>query len=170
MEETVNETGYYGVDLDGTLAHFDEDVPYDPEKIGEPIPVILESIKDAITNGQEIRIVTARVNLPDEQERAEMVTRIQDWCEANGLPRLEVQAHKDYGMIRLYDDRVVEVFRNKGIGWREVIGTICDPLTDGRCEEWKLRNLIMEIDKMGMYGHYAAGMLRQIVALSRSVK
>ena len=39
---------------------------------------------------------------------------MQDWCEANGLPRLEVTDRKDYSMIELWDDRAVCVERNTG--------------------------------------------------------
>lgn len=39
---------------------------------------------------------------------------IRDWLELQGLPRLTVQAHKDYQMWELWDDRAVQVIKNTG--------------------------------------------------------
>lgn len=106
----MGQHGWYGIDLDGTLAYYDG--WKDWKHIGEPIPKMVEFVKYLLSQDYAVKIFTARVH--DEVNKAEIITLIQDWCEAAGLPRLPVTNVKDFGMIRLYDDRCVQVKINTG--------------------------------------------------------
>lgn len=99
---------WIGVDLDGTLA-FHDGTSVDPNHVGDPIPLMLKRVKEWIAQGITVKIFTARAEYP------EMVTPIQDWCERNGLPRLEVTRQKDFQMVQLWDDRAIQVLPNTGL-------------------------------------------------------
>lgn len=117
--------GWIGVDLDGTLAHY---VPtpaseWNPFKIGDPVQPMLALVKSWLAEGFEVRIVTARVAIVIDGKDTvqnkvahafQCAEAIQDWLQANGLPRLLVQSQKDYNMLELYDDRAVQVEANTG--------------------------------------------------------
>lgn len=105
-------SGWIGVDLDGTLAHYDGFKG--KNVIGAPVMPMLRRVKNWIARGQTVRIFTARAAEGDPA----VTKAIQDWCEANGLPRLSVTCVKDTHMTRLYDDRAVQVRHNTG----EIIG------------------------------------------------
>lgn len=106
-ESEDGEMGWIGVDLDGTLAHYDEWKGAD--HIGEAVPVMLERVKRMVADGKTVKIFTARVSAPDFD-----VSVVHEWLKANGLPELEVTNSKDYAMIRCYDDRSVQVETNTG--------------------------------------------------------
>lgn len=109
--------GWIGVDLDGTLA------VYDGWKglhvIGEPIPLMVERVKQWLFEGREVKIMTARVSQSVYRPRPEDVYRtiiaIQDWCELHIGARLEVTCIKDFAMVELWDDRAVQVVANTGL-------------------------------------------------------
>lgn len=104
---------WIGVDLDGTLAHYDG--WKGPGHIGEPVPAMLERVKQWIAEDKEVRLFTARVGpmqTMDDLETARMA--IDDWCVAHIGQRLEVTAEKDLKMYELWDDRCVCVERNTG--------------------------------------------------------
>jgi hypothetical protein len=108
MSNDVVGRGWVGADLDGTLALYDH--WRGENHIGDPVPLMLQRIKDHIANGDTIKIFTARVCNGQRQ-----IEIIQDWCEKWGLPRLEVTNVKDFSMYFLYDDRCVQVQENTGI-------------------------------------------------------
>lgn len=107
--------GWVGVDLDGTLAHYDG---WNGGEIGEPIPAMVNKVKNLIATGVKVKIFTARVaghGLPAIGEGVtDVITPIQDWCEKHIGHRLEVTNVKDFQMIRLYDDRCVQIESNTG--------------------------------------------------------
>lgn len=105
--------GWIAVDLDGTLAHYDQ--WRGEEHIGAPIPVMVRRIKQWLAEGKVVKIFTARAG-----NGAAQITHVQDWLEAAGLPRLEVTATKDFGMIELWDDRCVQVVPNTGMSLVEI--------------------------------------------------
>lgn len=112
--------GWIGIDLDGTLAKYNGFKG--AEHIGEPIPRMLKLVKKLIKEGKyEVKIFTARVDggAKSGQEDFRNVNKvrsvIQDWCEKHIGQRLDVTNEKDYGMIKLYDDRVVQVIPNTGV-------------------------------------------------------
>lgn len=111
--------GWIGVDLDGTLAHYDGWVGI--EHIGEPVPAMLERVRWWLAEGQEVRIFTARVcERPDGlQETAR--DHILRWLWYHGLTvdgePLAVTNVKDFGMVQLWDDRAVQVEANTGLAY-----------------------------------------------------
>jgi len=107
--------GWIGVDLDGCLAEY-HGWKGDFE-FGQPIQPMVEFVKKTLEAGEyDVRIMTARAN-----DGPEVVSAIQDWLEAAGLPRLAVTATKDFKMVMLYDDRAVTVELNTGRLGSEVL-------------------------------------------------
>lgn len=130
----VEGKGWYGFDLDGTLAKYDGWKGID--HIGEPVKPMVELMKRMHDEGKVVKIVTARVaprRLEDGTvgEQFTWMTRepssdpdakytatqyILDWCEEVAhlgfVP--EVVYQKDHLMLELYDDRVKQVVPNEG--------------------------------------------------------
>lgn len=113
----MSQRGWIGVDLDRTLAYYD--TWKGPDHVGPPIERMLERVKKWVQDGQEVRIVTARVytdgsplrNLETSLAR----TAIQGWCEKHVGTRLPVTCEKDFDMLTLWDDRAIQVLPNTGI-------------------------------------------------------
>ncbi len=105
-KETYRPTAWTGVDLDGTLAYWDNSSSMD--KIGDPVPAMLALVKKMVNNGVRVKIFTARAQDPDQ------LPIIRRWLTKNGLSGLEITNVKDYAMQRLYDDRCIQVERNSG--------------------------------------------------------
>ncbi|OQY52993.1 MAG: hypothetical protein B6230_01500 [Desulfobacteraceae bacterium 4572_89] len=97
---------WIGVDLDGTLAYYDTDSSI--EKVGEPIPAMLALVKKMINNQIRVKIFTARATDPEQ------LPIIRKWLKKNNLPELEITNIKDYYMLKLYDDRCIQVEKNTG--------------------------------------------------------
>ena len=106
----MNKPGWIGCDLDGTLALYDG--WKGAEHIGEPIPLMLERVKNWLAEGVTVKIVTARVSGPD---MAVAFDAIEKWCNQHIGQVLPITNKKDFGMIVLYDDRCVQVERNTGV-------------------------------------------------------
>jgi hypothetical protein len=119
-------SGWIGVDLDGTLAYYDQ--WRGALHIGEPIPAMLERVRRWLDEGKDVRIFTARVNRegiaaamasPEGvAAAAREVTAVEEcirqWCEKHVGRALPVTCCKDYGMIELWDDRCIQVIPNTG--------------------------------------------------------
>jgi hypothetical protein len=116
----MSNTGWIGVDLDATLAQYDQWRGID--HIGEPIPRMLDMVKTWLQSGQLVKIVTARVYCGESGEpegdrfRDAQLARtfIEKWCLKHLGVILPVTCCKDFGMITLYDDRCVQVVPNTG--------------------------------------------------------
>lgn len=106
---------WIGVDLDGTLAFYDEWRGI--EHIGEPIPAMVRRVKYWIANNQEVRIFTARV-----YQTPESIPHIEQWCLTHIGQILPVTNVKDFDMLELWDDRAVSVVTNTGKTHREYVG------------------------------------------------
>lgn len=115
----MNDKGWIGVDLDGTLARYDGWID---GGIGEPIPAMVDRVKGWLGEGKEIRIFTARVagmylnGAPEADIQFALLQRglVQTWCLNHLGTTLPVTAVKDLDMIELWDDRAVEVVKNTG--------------------------------------------------------
>ena len=105
-------TGWIGVDLDGTLAYYDQ--WRGETHIGEPIPAMAERVKKWLSEGKEVRIFTARAWNTGVSGAIAILT-IKDWAEKHFGQRLEVTCMKDYNMVELWDDRAVQVIPNTGM-------------------------------------------------------
>lgn len=102
--------GWIGVDLDGTLAHYD--TWRGPGHIGEPIVPMVERVKRWLDEGHAVRVFTARVSDDPAGVAAKAIAR---WCSKHiGVP-LPITCVKDYQMIELWDDRAIQVIPNTGI-------------------------------------------------------
>ena len=112
--------GWIGVDLDGTLAHYDG--WQGASHVGEPILAMQTRVLKWIAEGQKVRIFTARVSHDGSPKRVkdalEALHAIQEWSVKHLGVALPVTCTKDYRMTELYDDRAVQVRMNTG----EIIG------------------------------------------------
>ena len=119
----MSNSGWIGVDLDGTLAKYDKWIGF--RHIGEPIAPMLNRVKQWISEGREVKIFTARMHghgaplIGGGVEDAK--TPIEEWCLLHIGRVLEVTNVKDFGMIELWDDRAVQVIPNTGIALQETI-------------------------------------------------
>lgn len=98
---------WIGVDLDGTLAHYES---WDDQgsEIGEPVESMLERVRAWIEGGKRVKIFTARAG------EADQIDRVAAWLIKHGLGDLEITNVKDFEMLELWDDRAIRVERNTG--------------------------------------------------------
>lgn len=120
----MSNSGWIGVDLDGTLAFYDK--WQGPQHIGAPIPAMVARVKAWLADGRDVRIFTARVdggtvalsmgNADGESCRNVSLVEgyIKQWCLEHIGRELPVTCKKDYGMVELWDDRAVQVIPNTG--------------------------------------------------------
>ena len=110
----VRYRGWIGVDLDGTLAEYHGFESL--EHIGRPVPAMLSRVKTWLKEGQEVRIVTARVGPGlDQKDINNALRAITHWCFKHVGCQLPITCSKDYGMIELWDDRCIQVIPNTGL-------------------------------------------------------
>lgn len=112
---------WIGVDLDGTLAYHEKWIGL--SHIGEPIPLMLDRVKQWLSYGLKIKIFTARATRCHTSQQAcdEVCDPIREWCLKHIGVELEITNVKDYDMIELWDDRAVGVIENTG----KIKGTAC---------------------------------------------
>lgn len=115
---------WIAVDLDGTLAQYHGFEG--PLIIGDPVPAMVNRVKQWLDAGYCVKIFTARVDGGIAAEKlgkqwaggfrdvAAVRAAIEDWCELHLGVRLEVTNVKDYAMVELWDDRAVRVEHNTG--------------------------------------------------------
>ncbi|WP_188610388.1 hypothetical protein [Chelatococcus reniformis] len=116
---------WIGVDLDGTLAHFD--TWHGIEHVGEPIGPMMARVREWLARGVVVKIFTARASV-EEPLRSDVITHIHAWLVLHGLPPLEVTCVKDLWMKEMWDDRAIQVIPNTGI-------SIADELTAERAAQ-----------------------------------
>lgn len=123
--------GWYGFDLDGTIAKYDKWIA--PDVIGEPVMPMIEFMKDFIRRGELVKIYTARVwpmelslnfSEMDAEKFNVIINRLKDahrakraieyWSLQNLGTIVPITHNKDFAMLTLYDDRVVQVEKNTG--------------------------------------------------------
>lgn len=108
--------GWIGVDLDGTLAEYHGWEGID--KIGAPIPRMLERVKAWMAEGQPIKIVTARVARNPGRDRDVAEGHIRAWLVKHLGPsgaHIPITCKKDFSIITLWDDHCVQVIPNTGL-------------------------------------------------------
>lgn len=98
--------GWIGVDLDGTLAHYDGWKGH--EHIGDPVPLMADRVRAWMAQGQEVRIFTARAAVHEH------IAIVEVWCVKHFGRKFIVTNTKDYSMIQLWDDRAIQVLPNTG--------------------------------------------------------
>ena len=102
MKKDEHHSSWIGVDLDGTLAHYDHF--RGDTFVGAPVPSMVERVRKWLADGVDVRIFTARAPHP----------AIRRWCKENLGQVLRITNTKDSGMIALFDDRAVGIKRNTG--------------------------------------------------------
>ena len=110
---STSPSGWIGVDLDGTLAHYD--TWRGPNYIGPPVKPMLDRVKAWLEGDVEVRIFTARVcsDQPEDQRQI-AYGAIGQWCLEHIGQILTITAEKDWHMIQFWDDRAVSVEFNTG--------------------------------------------------------
>lgn len=99
---------WIGVDLDGTLAKYGS--WQGDTVIGEPVPAMVERVKQWLSEGKTVKIFTARAaNMSAEAQQA-----IQTWSLEHIGQVLPITCEKDPGMTELWDDKAVRVQENTG--------------------------------------------------------
>lgn len=107
-------TRHIAVDLDSTLA-VHEWKNYDPNKIGEPIPLMVARVKNWLAKGHKVTIHTARMSSYWPEEDRKLVEElIKAWCREHIGTELEVGCEKHPQMDEIWDDRAVSVEANTG--------------------------------------------------------
>jgi hypothetical protein len=100
-------------DLDGTIAEYTTFI--DPTHIGKLIEgEATNELRRLLSEGKKVKIFTARASDADPKVRHAILEAIAEWTLANFGQSLPVTCIKDYGMIRLYDDRAIQVEKNTG--------------------------------------------------------
>lgn len=115
----MSKNGWIGIDLDATLAHYDRFKGLN--HIGEPIPAMAERVRQWLKDGQEIRILTARVC--SKQTPADLMIAkdaIRVWTIKHFGVEIPSTSEKDWEMWELWDDRCRQVIPNKGLLINEV--------------------------------------------------
>jgi phage shock protein A len=99
---------WIGVDLDGTLAFYDE--WHSDTHVGEPIPKMVARVQSWLHAGKKVKILTARAaDMSDEARKA-----IEQWCYTHIGQVLPITCVKDRFMTELWDDKAVGVKENTG--------------------------------------------------------
>lgn len=114
-----------GCDFDGTLAEYNGWVSVD--HTGEPITEMVEKVKQALAEGAEVFIFTARVNPLDESFQAgvDAVTSylvIAEWCRKYIGVLLPITSTKSRAFTEMWDDRAKGVVKNTGVFVEELFG------------------------------------------------
>lgn len=105
---------WIGVDLDGTLAHYNDFEG--PLVIGAPIEPMVKRVQKWLADGKTVKIFTARVASPrDGRDVVEVHNAIQDWCQIHIGQVLPVTCIKERGLDEFWDDKAVQVIPNTGL-------------------------------------------------------
>ena len=96
--------GIIGVDLDGTLAHYDR--WRGPNHIGAPVRRMRVRVVEWLAEGRDVRIFTAR---GEDSHPA-----IRAWCLKHLHRELPITNVKDRGFVEFWDDRAIQVVPNTG--------------------------------------------------------
>lgn len=102
MTDERKNKAWIGVDLDGTLAHYD--TYKGDEHIGDPIEPMVDRVKQFIKEGKDVKLFTARLPHP----------AIRRWMAKHLGVILPITNVKDQYMQALYDDRAIGMERNTG--------------------------------------------------------
>jgi hypothetical protein len=101
---------HIAVDLDGTLAIYD---PKDRNgAIGEPIPEMVQLVKNWISDGHVVWIFTARLSGLDYDDQ---YSKISLWLERQGIGDCDITNVKRREFAEFYDDKAYNVKRNEGL-------------------------------------------------------
>lgn len=111
--------GWYGVDLDGTLAIDICQSPGDVLAIGDPIRNTVELVKSLLAEGKQVRIFTARVGPASSEECYFALLNLPDDFTHPALPpkppgRIPNRKHQEY--FFLYQHALIEDWCARHLG------------------------------------------------------
>ena len=181
MNDTHGETGkgWYGFDLDGTLAKYDGWKGVD--SIGAPVAPMVKLIRQMHDEGKVVKIMTARVAPKEKPETKPNPYRTGNWCiqepdvqtwalkdEWTPLEFIqewcyrvlgfvpEVVYQKDHLMLELYDDRVKQVVPNEG--W------LVEDIAMSKRQRIETTIVKHEVMNCKWYDHFSSFMLGMLIA------
>jgi hypothetical protein len=99
--ESDNEE-WWGIDFDGTLATYDK--WRGPGHVGKPVEKSIEFVKGLLSSGKKIKIFTARVANPNEEDEAREA--IRSFCKKHFGKTFPITNEKDPHMVGLLDDKL----------------------------------------------------------------
>jgi len=107
------------VDYDGTLATYNSGdyEKYGPLHLGQPIPLMVNRVKQWLLEGHKVAIFTARAANPHEGE----MKAIQQWCKEHIGRKLIITCIKTPDVDEFWDDRAFSVVRNTGMVYNAVV-------------------------------------------------
>ncbi len=114
MELDITKKPHIALDFDRTLARrTDEDL--DIDRVGIPIPAMVEQVKSWLSKGYKITIFTARLGHDDFETNEKQRELIQMFLILAGLPQLPITATKKGHFTHFVDDKAIPVTENQGI-------------------------------------------------------
>jgi hypothetical protein len=124
--ETSDKQRVIGCDFDGTLAQYDH---YRGDELGDPVEKMVAELKQALTEGAEVWIFTARVGPGDASLEAGLsatkaIIGIAEWSQAHLGQLLPITAIKSHRFTEIWDDRGKEVIRNTGVFVSELLDAV----------------------------------------------
>lgn len=135
-------------DFDGTLAYLDKWEGH--ESTGKPIPQMIKKVREAISNGEEAAVFTARLTPGGGYDPCDplIVTRtIENWCLKYIGKKLQVTNIKGFSDIT-YDDKTLRIVKNTGLTEGEFLATvIAEEMKSKNTKEQSL-NRILEVIKI----------------------
>lgn len=109
----MSEHDWIGVDLDGVLAVAGPWRGLDV--IGDPVPQMVDRVKQWLVEGRNVRIFTARANPRDAGDQLPLaISTIEVWCMKHLGVVLPITHEKDRYLAELWDDRAIQIFMNAG--------------------------------------------------------
>ena len=103
--------GWIGVDLDGTLMIWRGN----GDVMGDPVPVMVQRVKNWVRQGKDVRIFTSRASIKDEEKRKANISAVEQWCLTHVGVVLPVTCVKDFNCAQYWDDKAVRVIKNTGL-------------------------------------------------------
>lgn len=110
--------GIIAVDLDGTLATYDKWVAL--THIGDPVPAMIDRVKQMLRDGYRVKIFTARCYGLNHEKKREFEAAIHRWTMKHIGVSLEATCMKEPLMIEFWDDRAIAVEKNTGRALQEL--------------------------------------------------
>lgn len=102
---------WYGIGLDGTLAHYTPG--QDASTIGAPIHAMVKQVWQWLSTGHAFKIVTPCV-ASHRLDREQQITLIRQWCCDHIGWDPEITSEIDPLMLQLWSCQAVHVIRNTG--------------------------------------------------------
>lgn len=122
--EKQHEKRCIGLDLDGTTAFYEKFIA--PDNIGKPIPEMVRKVKEALDQGAEVVIFTARVNPgqgsgKDVMDATLAFLAIAEFCRKTFGQLLGITHEKSRHFTEIWDDRGRQVIPNTGVFVQELM-------------------------------------------------